>query len=207
MDWILYHPPGPMILSLSKRRSALLFSSPPRPYHSETNNMSCNVSEFIRESLVVLDENIPVAEGARQMAEHNLGSVIVTRADQVVGLFTEQDLVKRVVASGLNPTEVALGEVCSRNLVSISSDATCREALLKMRANGCFRLLVYRGSSFLGLVKLQDLAHGIAIQENRSDWLPNAIVGVTLTLVLGVIVLLIFEFPDMLHLARRLSGL
>lgn len=169
--------------------------------------MACNIAEFIRESLITLDESVSVTQGVKQMAERNLGSIIVTSAGQVIGLFTEQDLVKRVVARNLNPAEVRIGEVCSRNLVSISSNATCREAVMKMSANGCFRLFVYRGSNFLGLVKLHDLAQGMAIQDSRGDWLPNAIVGVTLVLILSVIVLLIIEFPDMLNIARQVSSL
>lgn len=168
--------------------------------------MSCVVAEFVREALAVLDEKASVAEGVRLMAERNMGSVVVTRADEVVGIFTEQDLVRRVAARGLNPAQVQLGEVCSRHLVSIPINASCREAVLKMRANHCRRLLVYRDARFVGLVKLPDIAHGIANQTSHRDWLPNVIVGLTLILVVGVIVMLIFQLPEMVSIAKRTSG-
>jgi len=101
---------------------------------------------------------------------------------------------------------VPLGEVCSRQLVSISPTTSCREAILKMRANRCRRLLVYHDTRFIGLVKLPDLAHGIATQGTHRDWLPNIIVGSTLILVLIVIALLILQLPDMVHIVQRTSG-
>ena len=158
--------------------------------------MPCNVSDFVRESPLFYDENTTVAEAVRGMADRNLGSVIVTAANEVAGLFTERDLVKRVLAVDLDPSNTTLGKVCSRRLVSITADASCREAVLKMHANGFRRLLVYRGSHLVGLVKMQDLALGIAAKETHRDWIPNAIVGLTLTLVLTVIVLLIAQLPE-----------
>jgi len=168
--------------------------------------MSCTVAEFVREALVVLDEKALVAEGARLMAERNMGSVVVTRANEIVGLFTEHDLVHRVVARSLDPTEVSLGEVCTRQVVTISPGASCREAILKMRANRCRRLLVYQDSKFIGMVKLPDIAHGIAAQDTRGDWLPNVIVKSTFVLVLIVIVMLLLRLPDMVNIFQQTSG-
>jgi signal-transduction protein with cAMP-binding, CBS, and nucleotidyltransferase domain len=170
---------------------------------TENRDMRCTVAEFVREAPIILDEKASVAEGAKLMSERNMGAVLVVRADEVVGLFTEQDLVRRVAMRGLNPTEVPLGEVCTRKLVSVSSQASCREALLKMRANRCRRLLVYQDSRFTGLVELPDIAHSLAIQENRKDWLPNIIVKLTLILVLVVIGLLILTLPGVIDIALR----
>lgn len=168
--------------------------------------MPCTVVEFVRECVVILDEKASVAEGVRSMAERNTGSVIVTCAGEVVGLFTEQDLVRRVTARGLNPAEVPLGEVCSRQLISVSTTASCREAVLKMFANHCRRLLVYYENTFIGVLELPDIAHTVATQAHRRDWLPNIIVGLTLFLVVVVIVLLIFQLPAMVHIVQRTTG-
>ncbi|MEI6414920.1 MAG: CBS domain-containing protein [Pseudomonadota bacterium] len=165
--------------------------------------MSCTVARFVRESLVILDEKISVAEGARLMEERNMGSIVVTSAGEVVGIITEQDMVRRVVNHGLNPVEVPIGQVCTRQLVSVSSDTSCRRAILKMHANNCRRLLVYQGLRFQGLVKLRDLANGIAMREKRQNWVPNLIVGLTLILVLVVIVMLFYQLPDMLNIYHQ----
>lgn len=164
--------------------------------------MHCKVSEFVRESPPLFDESTTVAEAVREMADRNLGSIIVTAANEVIGLFTERDLMKRVVAAGLDPSKTVLAKVCSRQPVSVTADTSCREAVLKMHANGFRRLLVYRGSRLVGLVKMQDLALGIAAKDNHRDWIPNTIVGLTLILVLIVIFFLAIQLPDVVAIVK-----
>lgn len=166
--------------------------------------MPCTVTNFIRERLATLDEKATVVEGSRLMEERQVGSVIVTRNGEVLGIFTEQDMMRRIINRGQDPAMTPIGEACSTNLVTITADASCQEAILKMRANGCHRLFVYRGPQFLGLVKLHDLANGMAVQEKKQNWLPNLIVGLTLTLVVAVIILLAFQLPDMLSIYSRI---
>ncbi|MGD8590388.1 MAG: CBS domain-containing protein [Chromatiales bacterium] len=168
--------------------------------------MPCIVNNYVRERLATLDEKSTAVEGSRLMQERDVGSVIVTRNDEVLGIFTQQDMMRRVINRGQDPATISIGEVCSTNLVTITADASCREAILKMRANGCHRLFVYRGSQFLGLVKLHDLANGIAVQEKKHNWLPNLIVGLTVALVVVVIILLVFQLPEMLNIYNRTHG-
>jgi len=99
-----------------------------------------------------------------------------------------------------------LGEVCSRDLVSISADSDCHQAVLRMRANGCRRLLVYRGREFTGLVSLTDVAAAMAEQRRGRNLLVNVVGGVTLSVAIGVIVMLAYQLPQMLQLAQRVSG-
>ena len=165
--------------------------------------MPCTVNNYVRERLATLDEKATAVEGSRLMEERDVGSVIVTRNDEVIGIFTQQDMLRRVINRGQDPATTSIGEVCSSNLITITADASCQTAILKMRANGCQRLFVYRGDQFLGLVKLHDLANGMAVQEKKQNWLPNIIVGLTLALVLVVIVLLVSQLPEMFSIYNR----
>lgn len=168
--------------------------------------MPCIVSNFVRERLATLDEKAPAAEGARLMEEKDVGSVVVTRNGEVVGIFTEQDMTRRIINHGLDPKTTTIGEACTTNLVTISADASCKEAILKMRANGCHRLFVYSGQHFQGLVKLHDLANGMAVQDKHQNWFPNLIVGLTLVLVMVVIILLASQLPELLSLYSQARG-
>ena len=112
----------------------------------------------------------------------------------------------RVVNTGQDPAVLGVGEVCTRQLVSVESDTACHMAVLKMRSNGCRRLLVYRGPRFLGLVKIQDLALALASATRQRSLLLNLIVGATLTLVFGVIVMLLLQLPEMIALVQRPDG-
>jgi signal-transduction protein with cAMP-binding, CBS, and nucleotidyltransferase domain len=164
--------------------------------------MTCLVAEYVRENLPMLEEETPVAKVVQQMCERQVASAVVTRGGEVVGIFTEGDLMKRVVNAGRDPTELGVGEVCTRDLVSIEAGSACHTAVLKMRANGCRRLVVYRGSRFLGLVKIQDLALALASATRQRSLFLNVIVWATVAVVFGVIAMLVLQLPEVLDLVR-----
>lgn len=168
--------------------------------------MGCKVFDLVRRAYPSLDEGAKVVEAARLMAERDLGSVVVTREGTVVGLFTERDLLKRVVAEGGDPETLALRDVCTRSLVSIPHDSSCGAAVRTMQANRCRRLLVYRGEHFEGLVKLPDLAHAMASRGFRSDVLINTMGAVTAALAIGVIGMLLFQLPAVVQIAGQISS-
>ena len=168
--------------------------------------MACRIEGLIRREVPLLDAGASVLEGARAMAERNVGSLVVTRAGQVRGLFTERDLLLRVVGIGRRPEDVALGDVCSQTLVTIEHDATCLKAVAKMEAHGCRRLVVYRNGVYIGLVKLTDLAHALALHGRKGkDIVLNALGFATIAAAVGVIALLLVQLPDVLHLMDRVS--
>ena len=164
--------------------------------------MRCMVEELVSEVAVTLDEHASVQRAAELMAERDLGSLVITRDGRVSGLFTESDLLRRVVGVERDPAAVTVGEVCTRNLVSVPYDSECLRAIAKMQAHRCRRLLVFRGERLLGLVHITDLAHAMADKGRRKDLLVNVVGTVTLAVAIGVIVMLVYELPDMLRLAE-----
>lgn len=168
--------------------------------------MSCTVDTLIRESVASLDEGATVQQAAELMAQRNLGSLVVTRDGEVVGLFTERDLLRRVVGAGRDSKTLSVGDVCTRNLVSIPHDKDCRAAVETMQAHRCRRLLVYRGQRFVGIVTLTDMAHEMAGTGRGKDLVVNALGAVTLAVAVFVIAMLLFQLPEMMQLAERVTG-
>jgi signal-transduction protein with cAMP-binding, CBS, and nucleotidyltransferase domain len=163
--------------------------------------MRCTVDELVSEGVATLEEDASVQQAAQLMAEQDLGSLVLTRGGRAVGVFTESDLLRRVVAAGREPVSLPVGEVCTRNLVSVPYDCECLRAIAKMQAHQCRRLLVFRGERLLGLVHITDLAHAMADKRRRKDFLVNALGALTLAVALGVIAMLVYEFPDVQRLA------
>jgi CBS domain-containing protein len=137
------------------------------------------------------------------MAEREIGSLAVTKNSEVIGLFTERDLLKRVVGAGKDPGALKLGEVCARNLISVSHDSSCTYAIKLMRRNRCRRLLVYRNDNLQGMVNMSEVAHALANHSSGKNLLLNVVGGITLIVVLAVIGMLISHIPDMMQLADR----
>ena len=168
--------------------------------------MACKIEGLVSESVATMDHNASVQDAAALMARQQVGSLVVSGEDGIIGVFTERDLLHRVVGASLDPKTLRLGEVCSRDLVSISADSDCHQAVIKMRSHGCRRLLVYRGQQLSGMINLTDVANAMADQRRGRNLLVNIVGGVTLTLAVGVIAMLAYELPQMMQLAQRVSG-
>lgn len=166
--------------------------------------MACRIEKLICESVASLEEGASVQRAAELMAERGVGALVVTRSAHVVGLFTERDLLMRVVGPGYEPKRVKLGAVCSRDLISIAHDGSCHEAIRKMHSYRCRRLLVYDDNEFLGLVRLPDVAKAMAEGRSLNNLVLNAFAAVTLMVACGVIAMMVYRLPEMLELIARL---
>lgn len=133
------------------------------------------------------------------------GHLLVTRQGTVVGLFTEQDLLRQVVGQRLVPGSVTLGEVCTRNLVSIAADTRCLSAIAKMQARRCRRLVVYRGRRLIGVVNLTDLSHALTRRGRGHDLVVNTLGLVTVVVAVGMIAVILRQLPEMVQFAGGIS--
>jgi len=168
--------------------------------------MACIVDNLVRKMVVSLDEHSTVQQAAELMAQQDVRFLLVTGNGRVVGLLTEQDLLRRVLGTAQNPHAVSLGEVCSRNVVSIAHDSSCKEAMRKLRTHLCQHLVVYRGNSLRGLVSRTDLTNAVADPGGRKDWVVNLFGIVTLTAAISVIAMLVYQLPEMMQLAERVTA-
>ena len=165
--------------------------------------MACLIDKLVAGNIASLPGETDVQSAATHMAERDIGSLIVTNDDDVIGLFTERDLLTRVIGAGHDASALKLGEVCTRNLIFLPHDSTCAHAIQLMKSNRCRRLLVYKNGHFKGLVTIQDVANALADHTAGKNLLVNLVGGVTLIVVLAVIGMLISHIPDMMALANQ----
>jgi len=107
--------------------------------------------------VIVVAPTSTVQEACKLMAEANVGSVIVRQKGAVLGIFTERDLLRRVVATSKDPSVVLLAEVMSSPVAScgLTDDvAICAKQL----AEGHIRhLAVIEEGALVGLIGLRDI--------------------------------------------------
>lgn len=128
----------------------------------------------IQRDVATLDEHSTALEAARLMTERFIGSVVVTDAAGVRGLFTERDLVKRVVAAGRDPRTVPLREVMRAELVRVGPRESVERCLALMRQHRCRHLLVFDGEECIGIVSLRDL---VALMLEEKERLIQQLTG------------------------------
>lgn len=114
------------------------------------------VRDYMHHGLVTADAGATVAAAARVMAEHGVGSVMVTENGNPVGIFTERDVVK-AVAEIEDAANKPISRWTSRPLRTISPDAGTVEAV-SMMVKGHFRHLpVEENGELIGILSMRDL--------------------------------------------------
>ena len=98
-----------------------------------------------------------VLEAARFMMEHSIGALPVLRDGQLVGIFSERDVMNRVVAAGRLPGTTKISEVMTPNPKAVSVDETIENCLFLMREFGFRHLPITDGKQLKGLVSSRDI--------------------------------------------------
>jgi CBS domain-containing protein len=98
-----------------------------------------------------------VLDVAKMMSDKNVGAVAVLDSGRLVGIFSERDLMKRVVAAGLDPKRTQVVNVMTKELVVGRPDDDINDALQKMHSIGCRHLPVVDSGNLMGMISLRDL--------------------------------------------------
>jgi CBS domain-containing protein len=99
-----------------------------------------------------------VVEAARLMLEQHIGSLPVTEDDRLVGMITDRDITTRVVAESAVPETTSVGDVYSRDLISVEPNSDLDEALRLMARHQVRRLPVVENDRLVGMVAQADIA-------------------------------------------------
>src|ERR1700750_1645667 len=104
------------------------------------------MAKSVREAMTANPRSIgrsaSVVEAARLMREEHIGSLPITEDEQLLGMLTDRDITVRVVAEAADPKTTSVGDVYSRDLISVESDKDFAEALQLMARHQVRRLPV-----------------------------------------------------------------
>ena len=106
-----------------------------------------------------------VLEAAQTMAEKRIGSLLVLEAGDIVGIVTETDVVRKVIAAGLPARSTCVGAVMNAPLIEIEVDDTAREASRLMAEKRIRHLAVTEDNKVVGLLSLRDLVKVVSIRD------------------------------------------
>ncbi|HXC43036.1 MAG TPA: CBS domain-containing protein [Candidatus Dormibacteraeota bacterium] len=110
-----------------------------------------------------------VLEAARFMMEHNIGALPVVRNGELAGIFSERDIMNRVVAAGRTPGHTAVSEVMTANPRAVNLDESIDECLFIMHEFGFRHLCIVEGKELRGLVSLRDILMNQAGEIQRKS--------------------------------------
>ena len=135
-------------------------------------SISQEVSEVMTSNVAVITSSASVKEVAELMASKDISCLVAMEKDAVVGIFTERDLLKRVVAMKRNSAQTRLKKVMSSPVVTISSDCSVLSANKLLERVGIRRLIVMDDETLLGVITQTDILKAIKtrLQEEEENY-------------------------------------
>jgi signal-transduction protein with cAMP-binding, CBS, and nucleotidyltransferase domain len=116
--------------------------------------------------VIVAGPKTTAREAVRMMCEANVGSVVIKIDDQVEGIFTERDLLRRVVAPGKSPDETELQELMTSPVRSVDLNTDVRECGQIFTNDHIRHLAVMEQGALLGMISLRDVL-AIELREDE----------------------------------------
>ena len=95
-------------------------------------------------------------DAAKKMAEKNIGAVMIVEEGSLKGIFTERDVMCRVLAKGLDPTVTRLAEVMTTNPRTVSPEKSYGHALVMMQENGFRHAPVIENGKPIGIISARN---------------------------------------------------
>lgn len=140
-----------------RNKRGVLLSDQKQEEHDETC-LSLKIGDVMVKEVITLNDNVTVKEAAEIMNKFEIGSLIVTSRGKAVGIVTERDLLKRVVAEGRDAVKTKVKEIMTTPLVVVEPAMNLEEAAKLMFQMKIKKLAVVDGKKLVGLVSLTDIA-------------------------------------------------
>jgi CBS domain-containing protein len=112
---------------------------------------------LINRTIHYLQPEQTVLEAARYMVDCHVGAAPVLEGTKLVGIFSERDIMSKVVTQGLDPRATRVADVMSTTLRTLAPESSCEDAMVIMQAHGIRHLAVCDGNTLVGFLSLRDL--------------------------------------------------
>ena len=120
--------------------------------------VSMKVEDVMVKEVVTISENASVKEAADIMNQFEIGSIIAVRKGKAIGIITERDLLKRVIAEGMDAKKTRVKDIMSSPVIVIPPGTELEEAMRLMFQKKIKKLAIVDQKRLIGVVSLTDIA-------------------------------------------------
>lgn len=124
--------------------------------------MPRSVTDIMSRNVKSVQRGTPLLDAVKEMHLHNIGALVITEQGRPVGIISERDLLKRVVATGLDPRGATVDQAMTGKLISIPPDETFASLCEKMHVGNFRHLPVIDGERLIGMVSVRDVLSVVA---------------------------------------------
>ncbi len=119
-----------------------------------------------------------VIEALQIMAEKNLGVLLVTSGDKLLGIFSERDYARKIILKGKTSAATTVREIMTSNVVTVSPEQSLDDCMVMMVGKHIRHLPVVENNRLVGLISVMDVVrHLISEREQTIEQLKNYIAG------------------------------
>lgn len=127
-----------------------------------------------------IEVDASVLNAARTMNDHHIGGLVVTRGDEVIGIFTERDVLTRIVAAQRDPSSTPVKDVMSSPVACCTTSTTLEECRTVMTEKRIRHIPVVDDNRLVGMISIGDiLAKRNADQQDTIRYLQDYLYGNT----------------------------
>lgn len=126
------------------------------------------VKDLMTKDVLTIEANKTVIEAATLMSQNDVGDLVVMESGTPMGIVTERDFVRRVIALG-KPTNTKVSEIMSAPLKVIDPEAPIKEAARRMVSKGIRRLVVIKDNKLVGIITVTDFAKHLGKKTFSDD--------------------------------------
>lgn len=124
-----------------------------------------SIRQLMTPTLVTVEAGTSVIDAAKLMAARRIGSIFVERDHRIVGIVTETDIVRKVVAGERAPYFVPVDDVMSSPVIGIEEHRPITEAADLMDEHRSRHLAVTKAGAIVGVVSVRDLLKPVSVDE------------------------------------------
>jgi CBS domain-containing protein len=126
------------------------------------------VKDIMTKDVVTIEANKTVFEAAELMTSKGLGCLVVVIKAFPVGMITERDIVRRIVAKR-NSVDLKVAEVMTKTLITVEPDTSLKEAARVMSTNKIRRLPVLKNNKLVGIVVASDFVRNVGKKTTTEE--------------------------------------
>jgi len=133
-----------------------------------------NVAEILAEKkigLIHTNPDVIVRDAMTLMVEKHIHCLVVYEKDKMCGIISDRDYAHKIVAKGLDPEQVKVGDIMTRNVITINRTATIADCMKIMSEKRFRHLPVAEGEDIVGMISMTDVMRVVmATADEDQEW-------------------------------------
>lgn len=167
---------GPL-LGIAHARGPAIFEATRTPFTPMDTPVSALIERKGR-AVHVVPSTVTIAEAVAEMNKRRIGCIVIVDEGALSGIFTERDVLSRVVGADIDVKTVLIADVMTKNVQTIRPETTVEETMKIFAEKYCRHLPVMDGGQMKGLISIGDISRWVAeTSRAEADHLKNYIAG------------------------------